>query len=41
LSQVDLKLVEYEYIIQAILDRNLQPSLISLEFLHAPYYRLE
>ena len=41
LQSITLKLSAYENIVQAILDRNLQPKLISLEFLHAPYYRLE
>lgn len=40
-EDIDMKLVEYSYIVEAILDRNLQPVLISMEFLHAPYYRLE
>ena len=40
-EDIDLKLVEYNHIVQAVLDRNLQPALISMEFLHAPYYRLE
>lgn len=41
LEQIDLKLVEYDRIVQAILDKNLQPTMISLEFLRAPYYRME
>ena len=40
-EDIDMKLVEYSYIVEALLDRNLQPVLISMEFLHAPYYRLE
>lgn len=40
-DDIDLKLTEYNHIVQAILDRNLQPVLISMEFLHAPFYRLE
>jgi cell division protein FtsQ len=40
-EDIDLKLIEYSHIVQAILDRNLQPVLISMEFLHAPFYRLE
>ncbi|MFZ3069644.1 MAG: FtsQ-type POTRA domain-containing protein [Anaerolineaceae bacterium] len=40
-TQIDLKLAEYDKIVETILDKNLQPVLISLEFLHAPYYRLE
>jgi len=40
-SQIDLKLAEYQKIVDAILARNLQPVLISVEYIHAPYYRLE
>ncbi len=40
-DDIDMKLLEYSHIVDAILDRNLQPVLISMEFLHAPYYRLE
>ncbi len=40
-ANIDMKLLEYARIVETILDRNLQPVLISMEFLHAPYYRLE
>ena len=40
-ENIDMKLMEYSKIVETILDRNLQPALISMEFLHAPYYRLE
>lgn len=40
-EDIDMKLVEYNHIVEAILERNLQPVLISMEFLHAPFYRLE
>jgi len=40
-EDIDMKLLEYAKIVEVILDRNLQPILISMEFLHAPYYRLE
>lgn len=40
-DDIDMKLIEYHYIVDAILEKNLQPVLISMEFLHAPYYRLE
>ena len=40
-EDIDMKLIEYENIVNAILDKNLQPVLISMEFLHAPFYRLE
>jgi cell division protein FtsQ len=40
-AQIAEKLNIYNHAVQALLDKNLQPSLISLEFLHAPYYRLE
>lgn len=41
ISNIDLKLVEYETIIAELQAKNLTPALISLEFLYAPYYRLE
>ncbi len=40
-EDIDMKLIEYSHIVEAILDKNLQPVLISMEFLHAPFYRLE
>ena len=40
-ENIDMKLLEYARVVETILDRNLQPVLISMEFLHAPYYRLE
>ena len=40
-NDFDMKLLEYSHIVDAILDKNLQPVLISMEFLHAPFYRLE
>ena len=40
-SQIDVKLAEYQKIVTALLERNLQPVLISVEYIHAPYYRLE
>lgn len=40
-EDIELKLNEYNYIVEAILEKNLQPILISMEFLHAPFYRLE
>jgi hypothetical protein len=40
-ENIDMKLLAYARIVETILDRNLQPVLISMEFLHAPYYRLE
>lgn len=41
IENIDLKLVEYEMIIAKLSEENLNPALISLEFLHAPFYRLE
>ena len=40
-ADIDMKLAEYQAITAYILDRNLQPRLINLEYLHAPYFRLE
>jgi len=41
ISNIDLKLAEYQTILAALKANNLTPALISVEFLHAPYYRLE
>jgi len=40
-SDMDKKLNEYESIVKEILDKNLQPTMVSMQFLHAPYYRTE
>ena len=41
IENIDLKLIEYQKIIAKLVEENLTPALISLEFLHAPFYRLE
>jgi cell division protein FtsQ len=41
ISNIDLKLIEYESITASLQEKNLTPALISLEFLYAPFYRLE
>lgn len=40
-SEINSKLLEYQAIIAALVERNITPALISLENLHAPFYRLE
>ncbi|MCJ7694442.1 MAG: FtsQ-type POTRA domain-containing protein [Anaerolineaceae bacterium] len=40
-ENIDQKLAQYQVIVDELQVRNIQPVLISLEFLHAPYYRLE
>lgn len=40
-SEINTKLLEYQTIIAALQERNITPALISLENLHAPFYRLE
>lgn len=40
-ADMDQKLNEYDAIVNAILDKNLQPTMVSMQFLHAPYYRTE
>jgi len=40
-DQFDVRLAQYNVIIQELQAKNIQPALISLEFLHAPFYRLE
>jgi hypothetical protein len=41
ITDIDLKLAEYGVIIEKLAADGITPSLISLEFLHAPFYRLE
>lgn len=38
---IDMKLAEYQTIINALARENITPAIISLEFLHAPFIRLE
>lgn len=40
-TDMDKKLDQYDAIVKTILDKNLQPSMVSMQFLHAPYYRTE
>jgi len=40
-NNIEIKLAEYQTIVQEISKQNINPTLISLEFLHAPYYRVE
>lgn len=41
MDQIDMKLKVYEALVENFDRRGIQPALISLEFIHAPYYRLE
>ena len=40
-SEIEMKLAEYEVIINTLQKNNLNPAMISLEFLHSPFYRME
>ena len=40
-NNLEVKLAEYQTIMAALEKENIIPTMISLEFLHAPYYRLE
>jgi len=40
-DQIGVKIAEYNTILAALKEKNLQPALISVEYLHAPFYRLE
>lgn len=40
-TNIEMKLTEYQTIIAELRKDNITPALISLEFLHAPFYRLE
>jgi len=41
LDNLDTKLVEYNTIVTHLEERNIQPKMISVEHLRAPFYRLE
>lgn len=41
ISNIDIKLAEYQNILAALNAKGISPSLISVEFLHAPFYRVE
>jgi hypothetical protein len=41
IQDVEIKLTEYQVIIEKMQAQGLTPALISLEFLHAPFYRME
>ncbi len=41
LSQIDQKLLVYQSLQESLRNDGVQPSLISVEFLHAPFYRTE
>jgi len=41
LDDIDQKLVIYQAIVDRLQAEGIQPALISVEFLHAPYYRME
>jgi cell division septal protein FtsQ len=40
-EQIDIKLAEYNTILAALREKDLTPALISVEYLYAPFYRLE
>ncbi len=40
-DNIEVKLAEYQTIVEEIAKQNITPTLISLKFLHAPYYRVE
>ena len=40
-DQIDVKITEYDTIVAALHEKNLQPALISVEYMYAPFYRLE
>ena len=40
-SEMQQRLVVYQGVVDYLIDHGLQPELVSVEFLHAPYYRME
>jgi cell division protein FtsQ len=41
LENINHKMVMYETIVHKLEEQGIQPSMVSVEFLHAPYYRLD
>lgn len=41
LERINDKMLMYETIVRKLEEQGIQPSMVSVEFLHAPYYRLE
>jgi cell division protein FtsQ len=41
LENINDKMVMYETIVRKLEEQGIQPSMVSVEFLHAPYYRLD
>jgi cell division protein FtsQ len=41
LEQINEKWLEYEKIVSEIIKQGIQPTLVSVEYLHAPYYRVD
>ena len=41
ITNIEVKLAEYQSIVAELQQKGLYPALISLEYLHAPFYRLE
>ena len=41
LTDMDIKLAEYKAIVQQLTQQGVKPAMISVEFPHAPFYRLE
>ena len=41
ITNIEIKLAEYQTIIAELKKENITPALISLEFLHAPFFRME
>jgi len=41
LENINDKMVMYETIVRKLKEQGIQPTIVSVEFLHAPYYRLE
>jgi len=40
-NDMDMKLVVYQALVERLQSEGIQPALISVEFVHAPYYRME
>jgi hypothetical protein len=41
LERINDKMLMYETIVRKLEEQGIQPNMVSVEFLHAPYYRQE
>ena len=40
-QEMDMKLLVYQALVEHLQSEGIQPAMISVEYVHAPYYRME